>query len=413
VNEQVLALIYLDARIFVNRVRVLARDPKRLLPWLIFLAWMGWALPARFFFARGRVRNAGFEWGDLLPMLVPGIALAIVGAVVWMRSSRAPAGFSSPADARFLCGSALSPRLVVFWLQVRQARRQLLVWGANVVLWVFILPFALRITVLEALRAAVVLAVAGTFLTGIQLPVFVAARRGAASVLRVTGITLVVVGVAAVASGTLSLAAVSPLPSAILTAIPPGSWVVGAVEGQVAPFAALVVLAVVAVAASVAVGGDCYPELWQSSIRVIAARRALRQRGWLRQPSRRRASAVASVGPRWVPPGAWALLWKEWIALGRGAIGSRMVALILVFSFVAGAGLVLLASESRRGAGVAGGIGGLVVVTAFAIAMGNTVRLASDLRSPLWWLSASGITARMAAWTLAGALKAAVPFAVA
>src|SRR5438477_3661217 len=143
------ALAYLDATLFRNRVRVLVREPRRLLPWLLFLAWLGWALPARAFYARGHVRGRP-ELAAILPVLVPGATLAALGLLVWLRTSRAPAAFSSPADARFLCGSALSPRLVVFWLQLRQVRRQLLVWAANVVFWVLVLPFAFQVGLGEA-----------------------------------------------------------------------------------------------------------------------------------------------------------------------------------------------------------------------------------------------------------------------
>jgi hypothetical protein len=52
-------------------------------------------------------------------------------------------------------------------------------------------------------------------------------------------------------------------------------------------------------------------------------------------------------------------------------------------------------------------------VIVFAIALGGAIRLSSDLRSPLWWLSASGLRARLGVWTLAGALKAAAPVAAA
>jgi hypothetical protein len=210
-----------------------------------------------------------------------------------------------------------------------------------------------------------------------------------------------------------ALAAPTPISPSLLDALPPGSWIVGAAAGQPAPLAALFLVAAVAVAASAAVGGDCYPELWQASARVIAARQALRRRGWRRLPDSRRVRAAASASARWVPAGPWTLLWKEWVALGRGALGTRMVVVILAVAFLAGAGLVLLASGGRRGAGTAGGITGLGVAFAFAIAMANTVRLSSDLRSPLWWLSAAGITSRLAVWTLAGALKAAAPFAIA
>jgi hypothetical protein len=426
VSGDLAALAYLDLRLFVNRVRALTRDPKRLLPWLLFLGWMAWVLPARFLLARGRARGVAFDWPALAPVLVPGLALAVLGLLVWLRTSRAPAAFSSAADARFLCGSGLSPRLVVFWLQLRQVRRQIAVWGANVIFWVFILPFALDVTLLDALRAAIALALAGTALVGLQLPVHVASQRGYAALLRAAGLALALLGLAALGLGVLALAGVAPVQAGFLAGLPPGSWLVGAAEGQPLAFIALLLAAAAAVAASAAVGADCYPELWQASVRVLAVRRAFRQ-GRLRgrwesrrvlqeagvsTQGRRRETAI-SAGTRWVPPGAWTLLWKEWIALGRGALGARLAMALLVISFVVGAGIFLVASTGRRGAATSAGVASLTVAIGLAIAMSNAVRLASDLRSPLWWLSAASLRSRLAAWTLAGALKAAAPFAAA
>jgi hypothetical protein len=122
---------------------------------------------------------------------------------------------------------------------------------------------------------------------------------------------------------------------------------------------------------------------------------------------------VVSAGAGWVPAGAWTLLWKEWITLGRGRLGPRLVTAILVGAFLAGAVLAVVAGRGDRGAGTAATITGLSVAAGFAIAMSGAVRLAADLRSPIWWLSASGLRARLATWTLAGALKAAAPFAAA
>jgi hypothetical protein len=119
------------------------------------------------------------------------------------------------------------------------------------------------------------------------------------------------------------------------------------------------------------------------------------------------------VSATWVPHGAWTLLWKEWVALGRGRLGYALSTAILLASLLAGAGLALLASASPTGARSAGTLAGTGAAIAFAIALGGAIRLSTDLRSPLWWLSASSLRARLCAWTLGGALKAVAPFAAA
>ena len=422
-TRDLFALVYLDASLFRNRVRLLAREPKRLLPWLFFLLWLGWALPARAFYAGTHVRGDS-ELATILPLIVPGGMLAILGLGV--AALRPPAAFTSPADARFLCGSALSPRLVVLWLLLRQVRRQLLLWAANVVFWIVVLPFAFQVGVGEAVVAAVALGLAGSLLLGMQLPLYVASRRWAIPPFRGAGVVLAATGAAVLAAGASELAS-GPLPdpwAELVTGLPPGSWLVGAATGHVLPMLALALCATIAVAASVAVGGDCYPELWQASLRVFAVRRAFRRGGFRGRAELRRAlqeaggretrrTKATSVSATWVPPGAWTLLWKEWVALGRGRLGYALSAAILLASLLAGAGLALLASASPAGARSAGTLGATGAAIAFAIALGGAIRLSTDLRSPLWWLSASGLRARLCAWTLAGAAKAVAPFAAA
>ena len=423
-TAELVALAYLDASLFRNRLRLLVREPKRLLPWLFFLLWLGWALPARAFYARGHIRG-GPDLATILPVLAPGGMLAILGFVVLQL--RPPAAFSSPADARFLCGSALAPRIVVLWLLLRQVRRQLLLWAANVVFWIVVLPFAFQVGLAEAVTAAVALALTGSLILGVQLPLYVMASRWTAAPFRAVGVVLMAAGVAAVVGGAAELTS-GPLPdpwAALVAWPPPGSWLIGAATGHPLPMAALAVCAAGAVSASVAVGGDCYPELWQSSLRAFTVRRVLRRGGLRGRGEFRRALREAglvnvksgrrtvSAGARWVPSGAWTLLWKEWVALGRGRLGYPLVAGILLAALLAGGGLVLMAASSAAGARNAGTIAGLGAAVAFAIALGGAVRLSPDLRSPIWWLSSSGLRARLSVWTLAGALRAAAPFAAA
>ena len=89
------------------------------------------------------------------------------------------------------------------------------------------------------------------------------------------------------------------------------------------------------------------------------------------------------------------------------------MAAILLAAALAGGGLALMASTSAAGTRSAITIAGLGAAIAFAIALGGAIRLSTDLRSPLWWLSSSGLRARLCVWTLAGALKASAPFAAA
>ena len=56
-------------------------------------------------------------------VFVPGLALLWLGFSVWRASAVTPAAFQSPADARFVIGAGIDPRVVFAWLALHTARR--------------------------------------------------------------------------------------------------------------------------------------------------------------------------------------------------------------------------------------------------------------------------------------------------
>src|SRR5215472_3840934 len=123
------ALPWLDWRLVRNRARTIARTPRRLVPWLLFLVLLVPNLANRLIIASAARRSqSGVSLEILAPAgrFVPGLALAILGLALWQAGGRPPASFQSPADGRFLVGAGLPPRLVLTWLALRSARRLLL-----------------------------------------------------------------------------------------------------------------------------------------------------------------------------------------------------------------------------------------------------------------------------------------------
>jgi hypothetical protein len=200
----------------------------------------------------------------------------------------------------------------------------------------------------------------------------------------------------------------------VLLTLPPGGWIRDAYHGQWLAVCLMIALAGAAVAVTVRLSGDCYPELWESSSRLFTLRRMTRERGgYFRRSDMRpalgqpRARTVASASEAGVPPGAGAILWKEWLALRR-APGTLLVHL----GFVAGAvvvgaivGALLLTGEDQLAASIAilGG-SGLLMFNVYA-----GLRLGAELRNPIWWLSSASLRARLLAWTAAGTLRQAIP----
>src|SRR5256714_7006246 len=123
------ALLWLDWRLLRNRARSVLRNPRRLVPWLLFLVLLAPNIVNRVLLASAARRSTA---GSSLTMIlapagpyVPGAALVLLGAVLWQAGGRPPAAFQSPADGRFLVGAGMPPRLVPAWLALRSVRRLL------------------------------------------------------------------------------------------------------------------------------------------------------------------------------------------------------------------------------------------------------------------------------------------------
>src|SRR5207248_6870361 len=110
-------------------------------------------------------------------------------------------------------------------------------------------------------------------------------------------------------------------------ALPPGSWLVASFEGDPMPLALLSGLAAGLTIAGIALAGDCYPELWETSARAFAIRRAVLARGVAGRREARATGApktVRSSPAAHVPSGEWTVLWKEWLTIKRGRGGMQL-----------------------------------------------------------------------------------------
>jgi hypothetical protein len=431
-------LLYLDAHILLNRIRTAARNPLRLIFWLLFILVILSSIQARTMMNNAvRSRPVPVSGPGSFPMFfdpspylhiaatfVPGAILVVFGLFT-IASCRQPLpAFRSAADARFLCGSALPPRLVVLWLVVRVILS--LSWRIPMMLFffIFILPASLGVSAAGGLGAffALLLLMATVAL---NLPIFISRQRRIGPNPALAGWLLLLTGLASLVVVFMALSTGAPtLPSAlqsVAVALPPGSWLVGAVEGNGLALLALAGLALGSLALTWRVAGDVYPELWTSSARVIVLRRAMRRRGpfmtridqrqllkeaGIADASHRRQTAAASSQARWVPSGAWTILWKEWLATRRVASGMRLPAIALLVAVVVGAAIGTLSRSSPE---VAGFLIGPLAYGVVMISLFTAYRLGSDLRKPIWWLSASTLRARLGVLLVARSLRLAIP----
>ena len=416
------SLIYLDGHIFVNRLRTIRRDPKRLWTWIIFILALLFVFSQRFV-----IRNqTGQFWSgissalDTLVMFVPAVALLWLGLAV-LTSRRAMALFRSAADARFLCGSAMPPRIVILWLNVRMLRLVLLQLPA-VAFWFVILASSLQGAIAGILDVWVSFGLFMALLLGLNLPLL-RLRRRKPVLLRVAGIVLTALGLASLAAAAGQIGH-RPIPGAgILLSLPPGSWLVGGFYGNPVAIAVLATVVIVAMSLTVWMANDVYPEVWESSLRMITVRRLMQQRGGILSPRETRQAmreagvavpqhrrvSVLSVRGRYVPSGAWTLLWKEWLATVRvrGRLRWPLIALgvALVIGWAAGGGFGRLPAVVEVN---------LIALPVYLVLFVNVImsfRLGIDLRNPLWWLSSASLRARLLVLTFARSLRQVVPIA--
>jgi Putative ABC exporter len=263
------------------------------------------------------------------------------------------------------------------------------------------------------------LAIAGAYvaLQAAPMATYFLARRHPWLPSAQTGVLLVVVGGASVALAFLRLVDVevpdSPLVG-LLTTLPPGEWARDAYHGDVVAVVLMLLFAAVPLTATIHMSGDAYPELWESSSRLFTLRRLARERGGQLRPSdvRRafgqyRRRRVVSASDAWVPAGAGAILWKEWLALCRTPAGLLLQVTLTAGALVAGiiVGLLVVAGEP----GLASSLASLGAAAVLMVNVYSGLRLGAELRNPVWWLSADGLRERLLTWTVAGTLRQAIP----
>jgi hypothetical protein len=432
-------LLYLDAHVLLNRMRTVARNPLRLILWLVFLLAIVSSFQARTMMNQA-IRSRPVPppgappfpfildpaaWLHIAAAFLPGIIMLALGIFI-IGSCRQPLpAFRSAADARFLCGSALPPRLVVLWLVVRVILS--LSWRLPLMLFFFIaiLPTSLDLSVSRGLVGFIAVVLLTSTLA-LNLPIFISRQRHLGPNPALVGWLLVMIGLSAVAVVFVALSPGPPIVASALqsvaVALPPGSWLVGAFEGNVLGLLALAALAIGSLALTWRVAGDVYPELWLTSARVIVLRRALRRRGpfmtrsaqrqllseaGIAQPSRhRRETAAGASRGRWVPSGAWTILWKEWLATRRVAGGMRIPAIALLVAVLLGAAVGVLSHDGPAVVGFL--VGPLSYVVVFG-SLFTAYRMSGDLRKPIWWLSASTLRTRLAVMLMARSLRTAIP----
>lgn len=379
------ALCYLEWRQLANRVRSTARQPGRVAIYLFAAAY--------FVFA-GIIRSKT-QSGSAIPHVIPEpyasalmfAFLALLGIVCYGAASGILGAFSSTADARFLTGSLIAPRIVVTWLQLRRCAASMLRMLFSIFLYAFVF------TSTGSSKGITLSLIGGTFaVTAAAVPFLklqsIAGTRFAQSI-----------------AGIIATAGIVPLILCVSRVIPhsPAGDALNALFGaQPSALLALYLFAAAMVVLAYACANGLYPDLYASSLRMIAFYERQRRGGGagfsMQHSFERRQDRVG----RFVFArlrGAWTIAWKEWIAFVRAPSMQRLYALGLLASAACGAVFGSIAAHSTDALAQAlsfGVAGGSILV--ILIAMSSAIGLGNDLRKPLWWMGRDPLWLRLLAW---------------
>lgn len=390
------ALLFLEYRQLANRIKRAARQPSRLAMYAIVVAYFilmavlrshnphaGLIRPVAEPYASG----AMFAYATLLAVFAYGAASGIVGA------------FSSNADARFLIGSHIPERLVVVWLQLRRS-------AAAIVRMLFTILLYTIIFFRSGTFTGIGFGMLGGTLVATAIAVPMLKLRSSAGARAAQSLAGACAALAILPMVMLFTSLVYPLPAVdAIEHIGAGVAFNALLHGTPASLSALYGFGVLLLVLSFVCGTGLYPDLYASSLRVLAFRERSKRGGTAafsmqhRFEHRQERPVVRAISG--MLSGPWTIAWKEWIGFLRSPSMQRIFWLGLFGCAAAGAlvGGFVSRSHDPMAETIALATSAANVVVIF-VAMGSAIGLGADLRKPLWWLGPDPLWQRLFAWAV-------------
>ena len=415
------ALSYADRRTFVNALIGLRKRPWHGLIWafwiaiIVLFAWLRTAGP------RPRHEAPEFWQIALQDLWVCGFVAAF-GLVLALGGERMAGFFSSRAEALLLVRAPLAPPLVAAYLQLRTIATTLARTFARFA-YVVLVAVPTHVTPLGLARELTLPAAATVAITSVILPRALA--RGAARAACIAGgCALVLAALLPLMRDGLLLLPTAPALLDFAARLPnlhPGLVFETVARGDLLPPALGLLVALLCGAAFARAARDAYPELYAFSLAHLelrartAARRARggetpdAQRARTRQSAR--AGGTRVLGAPALLRGAAAFVWLDVLVWSR-RVSPLVSGLSAAVALAVGVGLGLVARGTE---GQAATLTILTVLPNLLITLATTagVRLAADLRRPLFWLGEVALAERLAAWTYAPLWRDALFFGLA
>ena len=387
------ALAYLDFSRLRNAIRVVFKQPSRLLVWLFFAGYIALLAWQRISLHHNRVIFPDLR--DPYATVVAGIMIAVIGITLGATAATGRINnFQDPADAFYLARSSVNERIVFFWLVLR-----------SIFVNAWRLIFALALVIIYYARGSFEGAAFGLlgvmlFLQVSAVPVWMAARkaRWIAQVWYVLGAAGLLL-----AGGALLPAA---WPAAVviqerLVALGLGTVVLSIWHGQPLALAGTYACMIAAMACGALMAGDIYPELYASSRHVAERRTRMR-----RSPFGLMSNVATAQGTTRSADtrlrGPWVEIWKQLAFLRRRngrAIAAGIIGAGLAIGLIAG-------FAERRDSSLGIAIATPVLLIVFIYLTLSGVSLAKDLSKPLWWIGDGTLWTKLLAWTIGSSIPA-------
>ena len=392
-------LTYADRRATINALKGLRRRPWIALLWALWLGTIGTFAWLR---TRGpRAAEVPFWQIALQDTWVCG-AIIVFGIMLAAGTSRYVGFFDSRAEALMLIRSPLPPSAVAAYLQARAVASTLAQTFGRFA-YILLIAFPGRTTPLGLLREAVLLGSVTAAIACLPLPRALARgwwRIGCIAV----GSTIVFLAVLPlVRDGVLAFKNVA-FGVVLLAAIPewhPGNAVTAMAGGDCLPVLVTLFVALAATLAFLVSSRDAYPELYALSLAHLELRERIIARRSARGGETESSTGIPKTTASTPAPlkGAFAIVWLDAITWARRA-APLMTVLIISGALLGGFAIGFIARSPEYGVASTTLFGALPNLY-IGISSTGGIKLATDLRRPLFWLGGVPLRARLAAWCCA------------
>lgn len=396
------ALLFLEWRQTVHRVRSIFSSPGRAIFYLIVVAY---------FIAMAVLRGARYHAqtaiAEPFASAIFFAFITLVGVLAYGAASGVAGVFASPADARFLAGSQIDGRLVVLWLQLRRSISALVRTALSMLFYVAVVAHTARgigigLSILAGTLGA----------SAVAVPMLKLRARMGTRIAQACAGAVIAIGVFLLLAVLAGAVRTSPVPIGV-ERLGAGRLVNALFSGDMHALAAFWLVSVLLVTLAWFTGGDLYPDLYAASSRVFELRKRARSGAGTGFTAQRRYRNIAVSGGLTAlfgsARGSWAIVWKDWIGFIRMPGQRQTYPLGLVAAALAGAGIGVYAMHSRHPLETT-----LIVLPAlffFAVmwlSMGAAVSLRVDIAKPIWWFGADSLRQRLFAWICATSWRTAL-----